>query len=1095
MKKSILSRTIAMVLAIAMLSSGLIVFADGEQLLIAANPNAETVTDASDSSYIKVDEIQEILNALSYDEYRLRLGEVPDGKDVVVIAPENFNKELTTADVTVYDSAAFAEELREGFTYEMNDLDDYESPLSKKKAEIENSYLAAYLEQVLESANFDGKVIESPSVGQIAWDFEIKSAGLYNVQIEYTTINDVKYVQLENGETAKIIKNNTNDIERSVLIDGTYPYKESRTVAFTKCWHDLYDESSERKFLLDFYDNELRPEKLLFPEWTTTMVYDSSGYYGDPLLYYLDEGAHTLTLDAIMENMIIKSIKIYREEKIPSYAEYKEANAKYSSPDVEPVKIAGEHSIATSDQTIYALNDRTSAINEPQDPSKVLLNTIGGTKWSSDGQWIRWEFEVPEDGLYKIIPRFLQAEYAGVYVSRKLYIDGKVPFEEAKNIKFNYSDDWQTAPIGNAACGDFEFYLEKGKHTIQLEVVLGDMADILNQCNTSLLNMNKMYLKILMITGSKPDTYRDYGFEKLIPEVLEGLLEEAERIYGISAELESITGSKGDHSVLLDKIAFILEKMGSNGDNVAGNLSKLKDNIGQLGSWISTTQSQPLTIDYIQVQPADIEEIPEANAGFFKALWHELKSFIMSFFSNYDSLGAMEEIDQNAENVIDVWLATGRDQSNIVRSMLDDFTIQTGIQVNLRLVAGGTLLPAVLSGNGPDVSLSETTGNAINYAIRNAVLPINDMEGFDDVIKRFDDTALIPLTLFEETYGLPETQHFSVLFYRMDVLAELGIDLPRTWDDLYDILPVLQSNNLEFGMPKELAGLTLMLYQTDEPMYTPALDPNDPVERQALIDAGIDPDDKDAVAKTEGMSVNLNSNTSLSVFKQMCEFFTMYGFPYTFDFANRFRTGEMPMAIADYTSYNQLTIFAPEISGLWGIATVPGTATYKTDENGEVIYGEDGKKIVESINNNAPATVTTTIMLRSAIGQEEQAWKFMKWWTDEPQQTVYGNELLAVLGASGRHPTANLESLANQPWPADIFHTLEEQFDHLSITPEMPGGYILTRYVQFAFLAAYNDNDDPVEAMLSYIDSINSELSRKRQEFDLPILEDFPNLD
>ena len=55
----------------------------------------------------------------------------------------------------------------------------------------------------------------------------------------------------------------------------------------------------------------------------------------------------------------------------------------------------------------------------------------------------------------------------------------------------------------------------------------------------------------------------------------------------------------------------------------------------------------------------------------------------------------------------------------------------------------------------------------------------------------------------------------------------------------------------------------------------------------------------------------------------------------------------------------------------------------------------------------------------------------------------------------------------------------------------MPGGYIVARYVEFAFLAAYNDDADPVESMLDYIDAINSELTRKRGEFGLPTLDDY----
>ena len=50
------------------------------------------------------------------------------------------------------------------------------------------------------------------------------------------------------------------------------------------------------------------------------------------------------------------------------------------------------------------------------------------------------------------------------------------------------------------------------------------------------------------------------------------------------------------------------------------------------------------------------------------------------------------------------------------------------------------------------------------------------------------------------TYGLPETQSFPMMFVRKDVLADLGIDIPRTWDDVLEAIPVLQANNMQIGM-------------------------------------------------------------------------------------------------------------------------------------------------------------------------------------------------------------------------------------------------------------------------------------------------------
>ena len=43
--------------------------------------------------------------------------------------------------------------------------------------------------------------------------------------------------------------------------------------------------------------------------------------------------------------------------------------------------------------------------------------------------------------------------------------------------------------------------------------------------------------------------------------------------------------------------------------------------------------------------------------------------------------------------------------------------------------------------------------------------------------------------------------------------------------------------------------------------------------------------------------------------------------------------------------------------------------------------------------------------------------------------------------------------------------------------------------MKFAFLDAYNDGAEPHDAMMSYIDAINKEITRKREEFGLETLD------
>ena len=578
----------------------------------------------------------------------------------------------------------------------------------------------------------------------------------------------------------------------------------------------------------------------------------------------------------------------------------------------------------------------------------------------------------------------------------------------------------------------------------------------------------------MKLTGASPDEYRDYGFSRIMPDTLIDMVIQSRELYAIAAELERITGEKSSNVATLERIAWLLERMGTDESEIAKYLEQLKSYIGSLGTWLGDAKTQPVQLDYLVVQPLGAE-LPKAKAGFFASFLHEIKSFIMSFFRNYDRMGATAEDSENSD-AIDVWIATGRDQAQVLRNLINnDFTPEYGVPVNLKLVAAGTLLPSVLSGMGPDVYIGLDEDSVINYAIRGALESIEHHEGFadnflyykvdenfntvhdangDPIVNPnscFNNAAMLVLGIEDASgdfhyYGLPEAQSFSMMFVRDDVLADLGIEIPKTWDDILAAVPVLQANNMQIGMHTDYK---LFLYQMGGELFA-----------------------------DNGMRINLDSNIGLESFETMCSFFTMYSFPKSYDFANRFRTGEMPIGFASYTAtYNQLTVFATEIKGLWEFVPMPGIDTGKVDADGNAI-----------INNVAVSTVTAIVMLHGC-DQTDGAWKFMTWHVGADCQSKYANEMVAIIGPSAKHSTANYYALAEMPWTSAEREQILYQFRNLASIPNYPGSYIIARYTNFAFLAAYEDNADPVTELQSYITTINKEITRKRAEFGLETLE------
>jgi hypothetical protein len=109
----------------------------------------------------------------------------------------------------------------------------------------------------------------------------------------------------------------------------------------------------------------------------------------------------------------------------------------------------------------------------------------------------------------------------------------------------------------------------------------------------------------------------------------------------------------------------------------------------------------------------------------------------------------------------------------------------------------------------------------------------------------------------------------------------------------------------------------------------------------------------------------------------------------------------------------------------------------------------------------------------------------MKWQVGAHFQTEYANEMVAIIGPSAKQATANRDALASLTWTTEEFTQVALQFNNLASIPNYPGSYIIDRYTSFAFLDAYNDNEDPVDSLLSYITTINKEITRKRAEFEL----------
>ena len=1116
MKKKMLERVICFLLSVTLLAGSVCLSASAASLKVDTTGEEKHPYSAS-----TLEEMKDLVGTLSYQEYMENFG--AEGKDGLSVIPINV--------LNVVDGNG---ELVANNDYCQKSMLDYPELWANFG---ENAEASIYL----------------PSQGFTTWQVDVseQAAGLYYIKIDYFTpetsessISSIERklkiddkIPFDEVSTIKLDKNWRYDNVETVTTpapgeddayfvdyerDADKPYKRITTTI-----KDGVKTVTTYTISQDINGNSMSPNPESMPSWNTSFIKDNSGYYSGYFSFYFSYGSHDITLEAQREPMIIKSIELIpatKQNDIPSYVDVLEGYkaSGYTCPENgKIIEIQAEFPDLISDSSVAPTNDNSSAANSPMSSSSQRFNVIGENSYSSVGQWAAYKFSVTESGLYNIGMRFNQSALQGMFVCRAIKIAGgdygisenspSVPFAEAYNTTFNYDSNWQSDYLGGnvertnedgtktVERENFLFYFEKGvEYTLYLECSLGTLKTYIQTIESSLTKINEAYLRILQLTGTDPDEYRNYNFIDVMPDVLVTLLEEAVTLLEVKEGLEELCGTNGSHIATLETIAILLNTMGKDkGINIAANLSQLKAYLGTLGTWINSSKQGSMKVDSIWIVPAmesdgayvtDVKLLPRAKANFFQTCWHEIKSFVSSFFVKYDQMGVTKEVEDGYENQIDVWLATGRDQSQIWRTMIDShggFTYNTGAAVSLKLVTAGTLLPSILSGKGPDVYIGLAAADVINYAIRNAIIGVGgegsdevfnterytylDEDGnytttteykgeknltfktetYDNVIEgNFAKAAMDTVTLLDTSYGIPQTMGFAMMFYRMDVLAELGVEVPESWDQMLAVLPVLQSNNMTIGV-NYISALDFMIYQLGGSMWKYT-------------------DEAKYSSEYAGARIDLDSDVALEAFEFTCKLYTEYSFPVSFDAANRFRTGEIPIIVNDYaTLYNTLVVYATEIEGLWEFCSLPGSVR------------EDG-----TFNYDSLATVTATVILHGCDNLVA-AWQFTQWQTGENAQSTYGNKMVALIGPSAKYDSANLNAINNLSWTASEKAAIMNQMEHMSSIVNYPGSYIITRYTQFAFLDAVNNDANAIDAMTGYIEAINTEISRKRQEFGL----------
>lgn len=885
----------------------------------------------------------------------------------------------------------------------------------------------------------DDVLIWNSAEGSFTYEIDVPETGIYCAEASYCPIIS-----------------NTSEITISLKIDGEVPYDTASRMTLNKIYHN------KEEIKVDSLGNQVRPAQVQAEQWQTCWIGDSDGLFNEPLFFYLEKGKHEITLSSQKAYFALEYLRFAQPEQVPSYEDYVSSTDASVTKENTPsglVRIEGENAVSKSDSVLYPTYDNSNSAVSPADPKHMVYNTIGQGNWSKALQTITWQVDagtLPGDGWYKLGIKARQEEMRGFYSNRRIYVDGKVLCKEMDQVKFYYDTDFQLTTVSDADGEAVYVYLTGDEaHTITLEAIPGDIGASMRLLDAIVLDLNTYYRKIVMITGPEPDKYTDYYVHEKIPE----LVGEFERISGelkqIQDDIESLANSEGSEAASLEQMTIILDKCVSDPLKIPNYLSQIKDYITSLSAWMRDYRDQPLEVDYLELASPD-QEFASMKAGFWQSLSYSFQRFTASFDEDYSSLSGT-----TGDDAIDVWVSLGRDQAQVVKDLVEsEFQTQYDIPISVNLVVGG-VVEATLADKGPDVALFLGGEFPVNLAARGLLVDVSQLEGYDEIAGQFQETAMVPYQYGGATYGVPLTRSWAMMFYRKDVLSELGFtDAPETWEDMIDMLPALQRNYMS-------AGLVLPAVAADANQATISAATESGLTYAALLLQRGQNYYNEAQTET-----TFHSNEAIDSFEMWTDFYTKYNFDQQYDGFSRFRTGEYPIVVADYCSFfNQLAVAAPEISGLWDFAPIPGTLR------------EDGS-ISHAVNSNNTGAVIFNKVDQKTNGVEN-AWTFLKWFCSTEVQVEYGTQIEGLLGQMGRYATANTEALTQLAWAVDEADTILGAMDELEEIPIIPASYSVTRNVMNAFREVVNNNENPRDTLMSYNRDINEEITRKRENLGL----------
>ena len=831
--------------------------------------------------------------------------------------------------------------------------------------------------------------------------------------------------------TYRMTGNNILDNAYSLTLDGETPYAECSALKLESRW------LMEGPFEKDRYGNEVVSMPVKDKETLQCRMLGKAGLYSRGMGLMLTAGEHEITLQCREGPFELFSVTLEPEIK-------PEAEAQGTLSGSRIITLQAENVPARNNPNIRPAADYDLGLTPYSNEEKVI-NYIEDASYHYALDTLTYDFTVEEAGCYALALRLRQAELANFPVFRTFYVDGRIPSPAFQDAAFSYCLNFENQTVLYGSGKPALIYLEGGQHTLSIQTSLDPVRPAILALNRISDEMAALALDITKITGGNTDFFRDFNLADFDFHIADDLLQWVEELEEVRAFLYNVAGAEGRIGAMsnLDMAIDTLKLLSQKPDDLPKKLGQFSQGASSARSFLvsmtESLQTSGMGLDSIHFY-TDAALLPQnPNLG------ARLSAAAGRFGASFGDQGYAAGNDAE-EGTLQVWVNRPRQYLEILQRMADtSFTPATGVKVDFSIMPDESkLVLANASGSAPDVALGVSSGRTYDLAVRGALKNLREYEDIGQVGSWFPTGLLIPGVCDDGLYALPETFNFYVLFYRKDILENIGVSVPDSYEDVLAMLPTLHRFGLNFNNfvanvigYKSFSITTPFIFQAGGKLY-----------------------------ENGNIKILLDSPEAIRGLQTLTDSFIIYDMDYEINsFYQSFRDGTLPIGTANYAMYNLLMNAAPELSDRWGIALYPGL----TDENGAVQRWTSGAE--------------QSCFIFSSTKMEEASWQFLTWWMSEETQTEFAFTLQSTLGNEYLWNSANTEAFLQSPWPTEHKKIIAEQMQWIYEAPRVPGSYMVEREISNAINAVALEGKNLREALDEATKRIDREVERKLEEF------------